>query len=1204
MLRRYEVVSIPIRIVYNSFGDHDPNGRIYVLKQDRKQVEELVAANPFTPVDLVSPLVLRANVGDTVEIVFENALDVPASMNVKGLQMDVRTSGGSFAGENPNTTVAPGEKIVYTFVASRKGVFHFGDLGNPLSSELGSNVHGLFGAIVIEAPGSTWTDPETGEEAASGTVVDVHNPFLPHFREYVTIFHDEVPVLNRDGEPPIDPMTGQPDMTHAINYRSEPLRNRLALILSGQVCPGCVGEEVHHDSWAFGEPATPVLRAYRGDPVRFHVVHGGVTETHIFHLHVHQWLFDPDDVDSELNDSRDLTPQSAFTFDVLYGAGSLHRCFGDSIFHCHLYPHFSEGMWGIFRIHDVLEDGTRVYPSGQPIRRLLPLPDRPAPPPPTPQRPGFPFFIPGTFGKRAPLPPLGTDRGFGPTDLERAAFDPNPVPGAPFANPCPPGAPVREYNIVAIQKDLVYNRAGWHDPEGRLFVLAEDEEDVLAGRKKPEPLFIRANVGECVDITFTNKLPETLGPSAFQVLTKTPFCGIHIHFVKFDPMASDGANTGWNYFSGVERNKTMRYRWYVDTELKTVFFHDHMHALQHQHHGLFGGLIAEPCGSKFQDPKTGNPIKAGSQTIIENPFIPDFREFCLAVHDFAPLFTADGRPLNPPPVPGTFPDQGVMAFNYTNEPFQIRGGEPAYVFSSYVHGDPATPLLSTYIGDPVRIRLIQGAHEESHAFNLHRQKWLSEPHDLDSPLTQARHIGISEAFNLEFAVEGEGPRDFDMLYYSGGIDDLWLGTWGIMRAFGQRVPELVPLADRPKPPKRTIPRPTPTGAPPPRAADPGSPSPPGASVKRFDIVALGTNINYNAHGDHDPFGLIFARAEEADEIMSGAKNPEPLIIRANAGDCVEVTLTNRLPEAMPSHQHPAVPVEVPWPYSNRVSMHAQLVKYDVLGSDGATIGFNPDQTIGPGESITYRWFVESPGLEINLTDYADIRNHRHHGLFGALVTEPRGSSCRHPRTGKRQVHGAQLDILNPFLPAVREMVLIMHDGVFLLNAEGKVIPEAFVIAPINPEDLDPEDQGMKAFNYRSEPFENRLRAVPQVHKVFSSLFHGDPATPVFEAIIGDPVTIRLLMPSDKPRAHSLVIDGHTYLQQPEDLFSQAIALRGAVTVGEGLSAKIAGGISPMGTPGDFMYRSGLIRWDVELGMWGLLRVEDESKTSLLALPGR
>ncbi|NPV29467.1 MAG: hypothetical protein HPY58_07390 [Firmicutes bacterium] len=99
---------------------------------------------------------------------------------------------------------------------------------------------------------------------------------------------------------------------------------------------------------------------------------------------------------------------------------------------------------------------------------------------------------------------------------------------------------------------------------------------------------------------------------------------------------------------------------------------------------------------------------------------------------------------------------------------------------------------------------------------------------------------------------------------------------------------------------------------------------------------------------------------------------------------------------------------------------------------------------------------------------------------------------------------------------------------------------------------------MKAINYRSEPFENRLKAVPEVHKVFSSLFHPDPATPVFEAIAGDPVTIRLLMPADKPRARSFVLHAHNYRQLPEDLYSQTVAVRGAITVGERLSAKIRG----------------------------------------------
>ncbi|GAB6137453.1 hypothetical protein [Halanaerobaculum tunisiense] len=38
---------------------------------------------------------------------------------------------------------------------------------------------------------------------------------------------------------------------------------------------------------------------------------------------------------------------------------------------------------------------------------------------------------------------------------------------------------------------IIYNDEDWYDPQGRLYVLAEDEEDIRAGRKEPEPLFIR-----------------------------------------------------------------------------------------------------------------------------------------------------------------------------------------------------------------------------------------------------------------------------------------------------------------------------------------------------------------------------------------------------------------------------------------------------------------------------------------------------------------------------------------------------------------------------------------------------------------------------------------------------------------------------------------------------------------------------------------
>ena len=42
MIRKYHVVAIPIRLVLNSFGDHNPNGMMYVLQENEKKVRDLV----------------------------------------------------------------------------------------------------------------------------------------------------------------------------------------------------------------------------------------------------------------------------------------------------------------------------------------------------------------------------------------------------------------------------------------------------------------------------------------------------------------------------------------------------------------------------------------------------------------------------------------------------------------------------------------------------------------------------------------------------------------------------------------------------------------------------------------------------------------------------------------------------------------------------------------------------------------------------------------------------------------------------------------------------------------------------------------------------------------------------------------------------------------------------------------------------------
>ncbi|GAB6137454.1 hypothetical protein JCM15060_06430 [Halanaerobaculum tunisiense] len=151
-------------------------------------------------------------------------------------------------------------------------------------------------------------------------------------------------------------------------------------------------------------------------------------------------------------------------------------------------------------------------------------------------------------------------------------------------------------------------------------------------------------------------------------------------------------------------------------------------------------------------------------------------------------------------------------------------------------------------------------------------------------------------------------------------------------------------------------------------------------------------------------------------------------------------------------------------------------------------------------------------------------------------------------------------------------------------------------------DLDPEDQGMKAFNLRSEPFLHRIQENQNVNQVFSSLIHGDPATPVFNVNTGDPITIRLAMPADKRRAHSFLLHNHLQRQQQRDNNSDIIEVQGTVTIGREYNKPMLSGAGGLLTsPGDFMYRSGLIRWDIESGMWGIVRVLPRLESNLLTL---
>jgi hypothetical protein len=239
-----------------------------------------------------------------------------------------------------------------------------------------------------------------------------------------------------------------------------------------------------------------------------------------------------------------------------------------------------------------------------------------------------------------------------------------------------------------------------------------------------------------------------------------------------------------------------------------------------------------------------------------------------------------------------------------------------------------------------------------------------------------------------------------------------------------------------------------------------------------------------------------------------------------------------------------------FPKSNRVSLHPSLVDHDITRSDGAAVGFNFDGTVAPGKAISYSWYV-SPRLDgatANLVDMADRRGHRHHGLFGGLVVEPKGSTWTDPGNGQPVPNGLTANINwvddQGNAQSYREHTVHWQDGLNLRLANGQPVP---VLDHVD----DPYDRGNRGINYRTERFAPRLAANPQQAWVFSSQVHGDPATPVMQAYTGERIRLRLLQGSDRGRTHSVLVSGHSWNYLPADEKSRRVSAEGPAAADRG-----------------------------------------------------
>jgi len=622
---------------------------------------------------------------------------------------------------------------------------------------------------------------------------------------------------------------------------------------------------------------------------------------------------------------------------------------------------------------------------------------------------------------------------------------------------------------------------------------------------------------------------------------------------------------------------------------------------------------------------------------------------------------ADGSTKFQPALITTGPEPGIRSVNYRSEPAAVRYQDgdgnivkdPSHAFSSIPRGDPSldrqpaqgvaispgstfkfsepfpgagsfdpyTPLLRAYENDDVQVRVLIGAHFVPHSFNLHGLKWLNEATDTDSGYVSTQVMSISEHFEMLFRLPPTAPKPSgqanvvdtpaaDYLYLASS-DTLGLdkGAWGILRAYHGKAEGLHAI-----PTNEAMKAPDDAAANVQKFLDDLATK---GKVQKYEIYAValataspsaGGLVYYNrgARKLLDPDALAYVLAKDYDPITDtvlASYIPEPLVLRANAGDVIHVALHNRI-RVRPGS--PLIPRQ-------RAGMHAQLVSYDVTTSDGFNAGNNSNQT---GEtdpsSIDYRWYAgdlkidEKGGVTGQPVEFGAISlvpsdpfDQFQHGLFGALVIEPEDSKWQDDIDSS-----AQSTITLTDGRQFREFVLAIQDG-------GS---------------FDPPFAATQAFNYKAEPIALRIVDPAQssdynqidIANVLSDMAFvstSDPQTPIFHAPQGLPVRFRIVHPGGTSYT-PLVVHGHAWKWRPlrkgtesrvlgDDSPSLWLGCLNATPPNSQFDLLIesAGGrgrasvSAPAGIPGDYLYRA-FQSGELANGLWGVFRVGQKDKDDL------
>jgi len=300
------------------------------LKPRPKQWEHLGFLGPL----------IRAEVGDTIHVVFKNNLKFPVSMHPHGVFYEKESEGAAYhdgAGSESSQAVAPGATHTYIWPVPERAGPCQGDASSVLwmyhshVNEIADTNAGLVGPIIVTARGMAKAD---------GTPKDVDREFVVALS---TIIETESPYLQEN----IERYAGDPKNVKVV---SNPINGVRAIRTGDPTAPVNPLFREAINGFLYGN--TPGLTMKVGDRVRWYLM-----ATSNFELHAPHWHGNTVEIQHMRTDVAALLTMGMLVADMVPDNP------GTWLFHCHVGGHLRAGMQALYTVEANVP--SQASPSGQ-----------------------------------------------------------------------------------------------------------------------------------------------------------------------------------------------------------------------------------------------------------------------------------------------------------------------------------------------------------------------------------------------------------------------------------------------------------------------------------------------------------------------------------------------------------------------------------------------------------------------------------------------------------------------------------------------------------------------------------------------------------------------------------------------------------------------------------------------------------------------